>query len=362
MLTTKYFFLLILIAAGLVFIVLFHWFAANYSPDVMGVQYGSIGNSDRLSQTGARHWQTMINQEDPALKTINFDEQLVVIYNRVPKTGSTSFVNLTYDLCRKNAFHVLHINITANMHVMSLPNQIRFVRNVTAWDAMKPAFYHGHLAYLNFAKLGVPAARPLYINLIRKPLDRLVSYYYFLRYGDDYRPHLVRHRAGDTMTFDECVSRQKPDCDPTNMWLQIPFFCGHAAECWKPGSTWALEQAKRNLVNEYFLVGVTEEMDEFIELLEVALPRFFKGATDHFRKSSKSHLRRTKSKVEPQSETISQIQKSSIWQMENELYEFALEQFHFIQKKLRTPSGKGSMQDFFYEKIKPNQIAAAGRN
>lgn len=57
------------------------------------------------------------------------------------------------------------------------------------------------------------------------------------------------------------------------MWLQIPFFCGHSAECWKPGSQWALEQAKFNLVNNYFLVGVTEEMEDFIYLLELSLPR-----------------------------------------------------------------------------------------
>lgn len=54
----------------------------------------------------------------------NFDENLVVIYNRVPKTGSTSFVNLAYDLCKKNHFYVLHINVTANMHVLSLNNQV----------------------------------------------------------------------------------------------------------------------------------------------------------------------------------------------------------------------------------------------
>lgn len=119
--------------------------------------------------------------------------------------------------------------------------------------------------------------KPLYINIIRKPLDRLVSYYYFLRYGDDYRPHLVRHRAGDTMSFDECVKLKRPDCDPKNMWLQIPFFCGHHQECFEAGSQWALEQAKRNLVNEYFLVGMTEELGDFIEMLELSLPRMFQG-------------------------------------------------------------------------------------
>ncbi|CRL01304.1 CLUMA_CG014293, isoform C [Clunio marinus] len=206
----------------------------------------------------------------------DFDENIVVIYNRVPKTASTSFVNLTYDLCRKNHFHVLHINITGNNHVLSLPNQMKFARNITAWVEMKPAFYHGHMAFLDFSKFGMPE-KPLYINIIRKPLDRLVSYYYFLRYGDDYRPHLVRHRAGDTMSFDECVKLKKPDCDPKNMWLQIPFFCGHHAECFEAGSEWALEQAKKNLVNEYFLVGTTEDLGDFIEMLELSLPRLFQG-------------------------------------------------------------------------------------
>lgn len=74
-------------------------------------------------------------------------------------------------------------------------------------------------------------------------------------------------------TFDECVELKQRDCDPNNMWLQIPFLCGHAAECWEPGSRWALEQAKRNLVNNYFLVGLTEQLEDFITILEHSLPR-----------------------------------------------------------------------------------------
>ena len=48
--------------------------------------------------------------------------------------------------------------------------------------------------------------------------------------------------------------------------MQIPFFCGTAAQCWEPGSEWALATAKRNLVNNYMVVGVTEQFDTFIEV------------------------------------------------------------------------------------------------
>lgn len=70
----------------------------------------------------------------------------------MPKTGSTSFVGIAYDLCKKNRFHVLHVNITANNHVLSLNNQLHFVKNVTKWNLMKPALYHGHFAFIDFTK------------------------------------------------------------------------------------------------------------------------------------------------------------------------------------------------------------------
>lgn len=136
------------------------------------------------------------------------------------------------------------------------------------------------------------------------------------------------------------------------MWLQIPFFCGHAAECWRPGNRWALEKAKANLLNNYLLVGITEQMEDFITILEATLPRIFKGATQHYIKSNKSHLRQTVQKNIPSSATVSKIQKSLVWQMENELYEFAVQQFNFIKRK--TLAGPGErVQAYMYEKIRP---------
>ena len=53
-----------------------------------------------------------------------------------------------------------------------------------------------------------------------------------------------------------------------------------------PGSSWAFEQAKTNLVNKYLLVGVTEQMEEFVAILEATLPMYFKGALQLYRQGN----------------------------------------------------------------------------
>lgn len=288
-------------------------------------------------------------------RQIEDDDDLVIFYNRVPKTGSTSFVGVVYDLCGRNKFHAIHLNVSRNMHVMSVPDQMLFAYNITSWWRKMPAVYHGHLAYVEFERFSL-RNRPLYINIVRKPLDRLVSYYYFLRFGDTFRPYLRRNKQGDKETFDECVQRGNPDCKPEKLWLQIPFFCGHAPQCWSPGNKWALEHAKRNLVEKYLLVGITEEIGDFIAILEATVPRIFKGATKLFTEGGKSHLRKTASKKPLERATIEHFEQSKIWKMENEFYEFANKVFQTAKKRaLTTRRGmrEALPQQFFYEKIRP---------
>ncbi|CAG2198905.1 unnamed protein product [Mytilus edulis] len=67
-----------------------------------------------------RHLSQASDQVELTGKT---DEDLVIIYNRVPKTGSTSFAGIAYDLCFRNKFHVLHVNTTKNIHVLPLSDQ-----------------------------------------------------------------------------------------------------------------------------------------------------------------------------------------------------------------------------------------------
>lgn len=77
-----------------------------------------------------RHTQDGLRQRDSSLTPESDNEDdVVIIYNRVPKTASTSFTNIAYDLCGKNHYHVLHINTTKNNPVMSIQDQVRETAN-----------------------------------------------------------------------------------------------------------------------------------------------------------------------------------------------------------------------------------------
>ena len=66
-----------------------------------------------------------------------------------------------------------------------MQDQTDFIKNVTSWE--DPVLFHGHIAFLKFKE-----RKPFYINMIRNPLDRLISYYYFVRTGDTLRGQTER--------------------------------------------------------------------------------------------------------------------------------------------------------------------------
>lgn len=259
----------------------------------------------------------------------------------MPKTGSTSLMNVAYKLHSTNNFNVLHVNASRFATRLSSDEQARFVHNVTTWSKRLPGVYHGHFSFIDFDSFltTIPAefaARTmLYINVVRDPLARLVSYYYFMRFGDDFRPHVVRGRQSNApVMFDDCVKQRGNDCDPERMWLQVPYFCGQFKFCMQPpGNQLALKRAKQNLLHKYFLVGITEELPSFVRALETALPSIFRGAGQILNRTD-SWKRRTRFKQTPYNSTFEVFRSYSIYQAEKEFYDFAKNLFHAAQQRI----------------------------
>ena len=60
-------------------------------------------------------------------------ENTVIIYNRIPKTGSTSLMQIPYELCNKLNYNVLLLNITGGprSYTMNLGDRMKFASNIT---------------------------------------------------------------------------------------------------------------------------------------------------------------------------------------------------------------------------------------
>lgn len=265
-----------------------------------------------------------------------------VIYNRVGKCGSRTMIQLMVTLSRQNNFSVIGSTQHQLLNI-GLREQVEFVDFIT--QLQPPFIYHHHLHYVDFKRFG--SLQPIYINLIRDPLARLVSGYYFRRFGDYREGHRTWNFKGTNEvkneTFDECVLKKRPECvDPNRIFYIVPFFCGQEAFC-RRSSQLALRQAKINVLTNYLLVGVTEELEDFLFALEALLPEFFKGVLDMYKApgdalSKKITTTKTVKKKGPSAE-VEKIMKKHL-ELEYDFYNFVKDRFHRLKAELQSFSSQ----------------------
>ena len=258
----------------------------------------------------------------------NNSKGVILICNSIPKTGSTGVWEVIYTLKSKNSFNAKYIHVSSRNRKFSFMNKFKFEfgMNVSLWNSSQPTPFHGNFHFVNFFSMGF--RQPIYISVIREPLERLVSHYYFKRHGDTRYPEVVRIYQGDKTTFDECVKQNGVECQPERLWLQIPYFCGCEKYCWTPGSEKALKRAKENIINSYLLVGTTNYLSQFFEMIESLLLLFFRGASNLYTKDSAKMIRKTKYKESLKPETVKMFKTNKIWQMENKFHIFIQTKFN----------------------------------
>ncbi|XP_013794359.1 heparan sulfate 2-O-sulfotransferase pipe-like [Limulus polyphemus] len=208
---------------------------------------------------------------------------------------------------------------------------------------LKPPFaYDRHVYFTDFSKFGYQ--NPLYINTMRDPVEKIISRFFYWRspglsiFEELKSAGKVHSNKSHWLSknFEQCVLTHDPECtfitgQPYD--LAIPYFCGHEEECMFLNNKAALKLAKRNVLKHYTVVGILEEMNKTLKVLEARIPQFFRGISTLY--SIKQKVKNKTSGKKKISEKVKNILRQNLT-MEYEFYNFICkrlnDQFNIIKK------------------------------
>ena len=216
-----------------------------------------------------------------------------LIYNRVPKCGSTTMKQLLLhlkgtkarprfvynDICYPKEPHWIRFN-TKNekkdvqdfkryTSKVRQTQKVLYVRHTYFVDDMKPNVYK-------------------YINMVKHPVDQFISWFYYERHGWVDTPlapawtHDVE-KGTRNLTIQECISGSFESCkNPSKHSEFFGYFCGHHDFCFEAGSEEALQQSRQNIESKFIAIGLTSEFENSLKLYETVLPKWFEGMYKYY--------------------------------------------------------------------------------
>ncbi|RXN33830.1 uronyl 2-sulfotransferase [Labeo rohita] len=263
-----------------------------------------------------------------------------VVYNRVGKCGSRTIVLLLRMLADRHQFTLISSDIH-NKTRLTKREQENLIRNISTTP--QPFLYTRHVHFLNFSRFRTD--EPVHINIIRDPINRFLSNYFFRRFGDwrGEENHVVRTPGMKDderyLDINTCILESYPECSNPRLFYIIPYFCGQHPQCREPG-LWALETAKQNVLDHYLLVGVLEELEDVLLLLERLLPHFFSDVLNIYKSPDYRKLGNMTGTVRKQTPNLEALQVLyERMEYEYKFYNFVKAQFHLTKRKIGLRSG-----------------------
>ncbi|XP_063589350.1 uronyl 2-sulfotransferase-like [Penaeus indicus] len=187
----------------------------------------------------------------------------IVIYNRVPKCASATMLRICGSLSQKNGFTFNNMKVTGSSHKERAQQ-----KKLANWIFNRPLhgrhFFFKHITYLNFSRLGY--WEPRWINIVRHPVKRLISHYYFKK---------------PLQTLDVCINTGvcKFERGKERIISQICYFCGYNTQCRSKLTSQTFQMAKQVVEKVFVVVGLQEDLHNTLLVLEHLIPNFFSGAS-----------------------------------------------------------------------------------
>lgn len=185
-----------------------------------------------------------------------------VIFIHIPKAAGTTFYQVLD--CQYKAQHMLHIKGGQDRK-----GSIDAFRKLSEEKRARLRCIRGHVPFGLHQWLSQPAT---YITILRNPIQRVVSYYYFVR--NTPRHHFHREVIERNLSLEDFV-RKMVDINENNLQTRwISGWVDFDASLMPPYEdlpAHALELAKENIKNHFVVCGLTERFDESLLLMQKVL-------------------------------------------------------------------------------------------
>jgi hypothetical protein len=223
------------------------------------------------------------------------------IFNHIPKTGGVSMYLLLQQLIGPDVLSP-HIAINEEIEYHIDPNDLARYRII-----------YGHIGVVWNDIIG-PNRR--WMTLLRDPVDRVLSQYYFWRNAVPPSPHLPHVNAAQTLPLNEFLASRNYMVLQGNENVQTWFLADDLrARYRKVPPCDALALAKQNLAERFDFIGIADDYassaQRLCRLLGVACPAAIPM-------ENRTPQRKAMHEVEP--ETIASVRELNA--MDLELYEF----------------------------------------
>ena len=305
-------------------------------------------NINNLKEKGNLKYFTQENLMMPNMGNICDTRQIISDLHSTNNTGLASIGNIITRLSRCEKVYYPSNPKCASRTVKSVAKNASLQNHFRLWDYAKHLYfdfdnenqeltlmkqlyevpgkilYTNEIHYTNFTRLNLPV--PIFINVVRDPIEWLVSLYYFRIFGSSTsgnRPKQLLNKPCHNVTLDNLVLRFGSSLTTDVTWLkylgekqhtrrshkcwppfssQLVYFCDSIKQCRMAGPH-RLKAALRAVEKDYLLVGLSHDLVSFVQILEVLMPHFFKGSTEIFRrkkigstKDTKTHNKKTVTK------------------------------------------------------------------
>ena len=202
----------------------------------------------------------------------------ILFFNRIPKSGSTTLQEFFRSLSA-------HVDMETDIFIegaaqwtdemknevedrsKALLRRAKILHGGKGMESYSPrGIYIQHFYYAEFPGLSLLGMRYEYITMVREPVERAISAYYYYHFMKKFKMPEAQRKA----PLSECFQNGYFGCEAN---LMTQYFCGHSDICVSKNEQHklALKTAKQNML-AYVAVGITEEFLISVQLFQRLLP------------------------------------------------------------------------------------------